>query len=182
MRRLHDWSIVHRDISLENILLEKSADKNAPLLVRIIDFGRASTERFFSGSVRGKPSYQAPEQHTNPDVETDGFLSDSFALGVVVYCLVLRDYPWLSTKPGGCKCFEFVRTYGFTSFLAKRQRRNSSERVERCMSGPLKALLGGLLSVDPAERFTLGESAFDLGFGPTRRPIWDEPWMRNGPG
>lgn len=24
-----------------------------------------------------------------------------------------QDYPWLSTRPGGCKCFEYVRKHGF---------------------------------------------------------------------
>ena len=26
-----------------------------------------------------------------------------------------QDYPWLSTRPGGCKCFEYVRKHGFRS-------------------------------------------------------------------
>jgi len=39
-------------------------------------------------------------------------------------------------------------------------------------------LLEGLLALDPDERLTLGERAWNDG----RRSVWDEPWMAHGPG
>jgi len=174
IKQLHDFSIVHRDLSLENILLAKSDTEEAGLQVRIIDFSMASTNRQFRNCVRGKASYQAPELHS--DQEYDAFLSDVFSLGVTLYALLLKDYPWLSTRPGGCKCFEYVRKHGFRSYLAKRKLRNSGSRVAEFMSEPVKQLLEGMLALDPAERLTLGESAWKIN-QLDRRSIWDESWL-----
>uniref|UniRef100_A0A7S1ATC9 Protein kinase domain-containing protein n=1 Tax=Noctiluca scintillans TaxID=2966 RepID=A0A7S1ATC9_NOCSC len=171
VKRLHDFPIVHRDISLENILIELSNGVNS---VKLIDFGMASTERHFKNCVRGKASYQAPELHE--DGEYDGFLSDAFSVGVTLYALLVRDYPWLSTRPGGCKCFGYVKKHGFRAYLAKRKLRNSNRKVGDVMSEPLKELLEGLLSVDPESRLTLGETASEAG----RRSVWDLPWTRTG--
>mmetsp|Transcript_23650 Transcript_23650/g.54034 ORF Transcript_23650/g.54034 Transcript_23650/m.54034 type:complete len:394 (-) Transcript_23650:145-1326(-) len=177
VQQLHDYALVHRDLSLENILLSRS--ENDEMEVRIIDFSMASTTRRFRNCLRGKASYQAPELHTHQ--EYDAFLSDAFSLGVTLYAVLLKDYPWLSTRPGGCKCFEYVRKNGFRSYLAKRKLRNSQSRVAEFMSEPLTQLLEGLLALDPAERLTLGESAW-AAEGCNRRSVWDEPWMHTGPG
>jgi len=175
VQQLHEFSIVHRDLSLENVLMSKSDDDS--LHIRIIDFSMASTSRTFRNCVRGKASYQAPELHS--DQEYDAFMSDVFSLGVTLYAVLLKDYPWLSTRPGGCKCFEYVRKHGFRSYLAKRKLRNSSARVGEFISEPLKQLLEGLLALNPADRLTLGESTWS---SDSRRSVWDEPWMHDGPG
>lgn len=176
MQQLHDLSIVHRDLSLENILLsDPNGDDN--LQIRLIDFSMASTSRYFRNCVRGKASYQAPELHC--EGEYDAYLSDVFSLGVTLYALLLKDYPWLSTRPGGCKCFEYVRKHGFRSYLAKRKLRNSTARVAEFMSEPLQELLEGMLALDPADRLTLGESAtFAQGNG---RSVWELAWLAQGP-
>lgn len=178
IQQLHDMAIVHRDLSLENILLTKLDDAEASLSIRIIDFSMASTQRRFRNCVRGKASYQAPELHT--DSEYDAFLTDAFSLGVTLYAVLLKDYPWLSTRPGGCKCFEYVRKHGFRSYLAKRKLRNSQARVADVMSEPLKQLLEGMLALNPDERLTLGERVWGTSSG--RRSVWDEPWMHGSPG
>jgi len=175
IQQLHDFNIVHRDLSMENILLSKMDDNS--LRVRIIDFSMASTARTFRNCVRGKASYQAPELHA--DLEYDAYLSDTFSLGVTLYAVLMKDYPWLSTRPGGCKCFEYVRKRGLRSYLSKRKLRNSTARVSEFMSEPLVQLLEGLLALEPAERLTLGERAWN---GSGRRSMWDEPWMQMGPG
>lgn len=176
MQQLHDFSIVHRDLSLENILLSKLDDDS--LHIRIIDFSMASTSRRFKNCVRGKASYQAPELHT--DAEYDALLSDAFSLGVTLYAVLLKDYPWLSTRPGGCKCFEYVRKHGFRSYLEKRKLRNSTARVADVMSENLKQLLEGMLALNPSDRLTLGESVWAADGG--RRSVWDVPWLHSGPG
>jgi len=174
IQQLHDYGIVHRDLSLENILMSKLDDDS--LHIRIIDFSMASTSRRFRNCVRGKASYQAPELHM--DGEYDAYLSDAFSVGVTLYAVLLKDYPWLSTRPGGCKCFEYVKKYGFRAYLTKRKLRNSTQKVAEFMSEPLVALLEGLLHFDPAERLTLGERSW----GGSRKSVWDMPWMHEGPG
>jgi len=174
IRALHDLGISHRDLSLENCLLTKDGP-DGELRLRIIDFSMASTSRMFQYCVRGKASYQAPELHL--EEKYDGFLSDAFSVGVTIYAMILKDYPWLSTRPGGCKCFEYVRKNGLRTYCQKRKLRNSSAKVADFLSEPLQSLLEGLLCLDPEKRLTLGEAAF----GNSRRSVWDEPWTHTGP-
>lgn len=175
VKQLHDMRIVHRDISLENILLEKFLTNtgNPTEEIRIIDYSMASSMRLFRNCVRGKASYQAPELHQ--DHEYDAFLSDTFSVGVTLYAMVMMDYPWLSTKPGGCKCFQYVQKHGIRSYFGKRKVRGSEKKVGERMTEPMQQLLEGMLSLDPSKRLTLGES----GHNSDRRSVWDEPWIKS---
>lgn len=78
--------LVHRDVSPHNVLVDLQGS------VRLTDFGVARTaiqdHRSRVGTVRGKPSYMAPEQVTGSAI--DG-RTDLFALGIVLYeCSCLR--------------------------------------------------------------------------------------------
>jgi len=177
MQRLHEMSMVHRDISLENILLSKN-EGDGTLAIKIIDLSMASTTRWFRNTVRGKASYQAPELHEV--AEYDAYLSDAFAIGVTIYALLLKDYPWLATRPGGCKCFEYVKKKGLRAYLVKRKVRESTTTVDQVISEPMKQLLEGLLAFDPNQRLTLGECNAGWEDGAAeckRRSVWDEPWL-----
>jgi len=168
LRQLHDLSIVHGDVSLENILLSSS------LQIKLIDFGLASTSRFRQG-LGCKPAYKAPEVRTGK--EFDGFLSDAFAVGVTLYGLFSNEYPWLSTRPGRCKSFDYFCKNGFYAFIKKRRLRCGSH-VEKLLSEPVIELLSGLLDPDPATRLTLGESAWaESG----RRSVCHSPWLDQPP-
>jgi len=168
---LHNVSIVHGDLSLENALLSSREDPGSKR-ARLIDFGAATTERFVTQRVTGKPSYQAPELFDD-ECARDGFLSDAFSVGVVLYAMCLMDYPWLSTS-GADKCFEYVKAKGLAAFLRKRKPPNGRQSMSEIASPELCALLVGLLEIDPSKRLTLGEDAF----GSDRRSVWDERWMQ----
>lgn len=171
--QLHDIGLVHRDLSLENVILD---NRNSDTLhARVIDFGMVSTSRHYKKCIRGKASYQAPEMH-GEDVY-DGYLSDAFALGVTLYTLVVKDYPWLSTRRGGCKCCDYVQKNGFRPYLEKRKLRSSNIKVSAAISEPFKELLEGLLAFSPKDRLTLGERDWS----DSRRSVWDTAWMRHGP-
>lgn len=177
VQRLHALGIVHGDLSLENILLAHGLGSEAPR-VQLIDFGMASTCRIRHRRV-SKPSYQAPEMHSEPEpLEYDGFQSDAFALGVVIYTLLMQDYPWVSTRPGVCKCFAFCRRFGFRDFVKKRSIRGGTTKVIQHMSEPFLRLLEGLLSPNPEKRFTLNEDPRGEAGG--RRSIWHEPLCEYG--
>jgi serine/threonine protein kinase len=168
---LHNRSIVHGDLSMENVLLSSCEDAGSPQ-IRLIDFGAATTARFVTQRVTGKPSYQAPEMFD--DMRTrDGFLSDAFSVGVLLYAMCLMDYPWLSTSEAD-KCFEYVKTKGFAAFFKKRKLPNDKRSMSEIVSPELCAMLAGLLEIDPSKRLTLGEDAF----GSERSSVWDEPWMQ----
>jgi serine/threonine protein kinase len=82
--------LVHRDVSLTNIMVTHDGG------VKVVDFGIArstlSTQHTLPGTVRGKPSYMAPEQCRGEVVD---HRSDVFSLGVVLYELTT-----------GLRCFE----------------------------------------------------------------------------
>lgn len=171
IRQLHDLGIVHKDISAESVLVNMHAGVSS---LQLNDFGFSSKQRFCSDGPSGRISYQAPEMHVGT---YDAFLSDAFAAGVTLYCVLLEDYPWLSTKQPGCKCFDYVREHGFRAYLSKRRVRGSRHTLRSRLSEPVVQLLEGLLAFDPEKRFTLGEAAWSSGES-TRKSVWDADWLR----
>lgn len=177
---MHDLGIVHGDISLENTLLHRRQRGSAgeQLQVKLIDFGMSSLERMRGDGLRGKVSYQAPEMHQRI-ARYDGFRTDAFALGVLLYTLAAVDYPWQSTCPGVCQLFEFVCLRGFREYLTRRKlHRGRGERLSDVFSQNFVNITKGLLSFSPARRLTLGERCWSE--APTSRPpqsVWDMPWL-----
>ena len=82
----HGLCIAHRDIKLENILV----DIDSPTLaVKIIDFGFATQTKAPGDMLKtycGTPAYMAPELCGRK--EYSGTMADSWALGIVLYTLL----------------------------------------------------------------------------------------------
>jgi serine/threonine protein kinase len=105
LQHLHSNSIVHRDIKLDNILIFDHED-NTGLTAKLADFGFASmlrsdqtTLNSFKGTRRG---YMAPEIHASredPNNYYDPKAADVFALGVVLFALVLGRLPFEFALP-----------------------------------------------------------------------------------
>jgi len=158
---LHDLGIAHRDLSLENILLTEGGQDEAPK-VKIIDFAMSTLASAVRSEARGKVVYRAPEMYEKEAY--DPFLVDAFALGVVLFAVAARDYPWSCTKRGMCKSFDFVLSKGFRAFLRQRRLRNSEDGtcLSEVLSPSFAELLEGLLELSPSRRWALGEARLDL--------------------
>ncbi|KAM3131431.1 hypothetical protein pb186bvf_016503 [Paramecium bursaria] len=78
---IHSRQIVHRDIKLENIIIDSSKQ------VKIIDFGFAVRSKQYSKSICGSPGYIAPELFDSEEIITK---SDIFSLGVIMVKLYTK--------------------------------------------------------------------------------------------
>lgn len=90
LSHVHECNIVHRDIKLENILIDHNG------LLKICDFGsaiRITSSSCQNGHVVGTPVYFAPEVFTRG---VQLFTSDIWAVGVILYELVFGEIPWAS--------------------------------------------------------------------------------------
>jgi serine/threonine protein kinase len=162
---LHDLGIMHKDISMENILLTEA--QGSYLQVKLIDFGMSSTKRLSKNLVRGKSSYQAPEMHT-PEIN-DAFVTDSFAVGVTLFSVAAKEYPWRATKSGKCKLFDYVRQHGLRRFAMGRG------LLGGVFNEDFFEMVQALLQIDPKKRATLGEEAWSG--DATHRSVWNFKWI-----
>lgn len=89
---IHDSGIAHRDLKLENILLDDNGS------IKIIDFGFS---RFVGPGQMvvtpcGSPAFAAPEIVSG--LEYDGMIADMWSVGVILFSLVTGELPWNSTN------------------------------------------------------------------------------------
>jgi serine/threonine-protein kinase len=132
-------SLVHRDVSLENILITFAGQ------TKIVDFGIAKAaiaiagERTETGLLKGKYAYMAPEYLRSEPI--DG-RADLFALGVVGFRLLARERPFRGETDA------HVMAAILGSARAPRVRSIRPELPEA-----LDDVVAKLLAKDPAERF-----------------------------
>ncbi|CAD8058227.1 unnamed protein product [Paramecium primaurelia] len=88
---LHNHQIAHCDIKPENILIA------ADYKVKLCDFGFARITQQLSRPPGGTPGYTAPEIYKGNNL--DLFKCDIFALGVVIFIIVMGFPPFQSNDP-----------------------------------------------------------------------------------
>ena len=86
---IHTYGIVHRDIKPENILLDKNKKS-----MKLVDFGLSNA--YMHGNLLttacGSPCYASPEMISGKAY--DGFFSDLWSCGVVLYCMLSGKLPF----------------------------------------------------------------------------------------
>lgn len=89
LESIHDNKIIHKDVSMDNVMLVGGDESK----VKLIDFGIANLSPKTGGSFSGslKPGYSPPELYRakkpNPQ-------SDFFSLGVTLYRMITGEYPF----------------------------------------------------------------------------------------
>ncbi|KAJ8765526.1 hypothetical protein K2173_014648 [Erythroxylum novogranatense] len=86
----HSMQICHRDLKLENTLLDGSSDPR----LKICDFGYSKSSVLHSQpkSTVGTPAYIAPEVLSRK--EYDGKIADVWSCGVTLYVMLVGAYPF----------------------------------------------------------------------------------------
>jgi serine/threonine protein kinase len=129
----HDLRVVHRDIKLENILLDRHDN------IRLIDFGLSRTfvtEDDLFKTLCGSPAYIAPELILNQEYTQS---ADIWSCGIVLFALVTGELPFCDQDNSIILQKICSNTIYFPEFL----------------SPQLVDLLKRILCKDPGRRITL---------------------------
>lgn len=139
----HSMQICHRDLKLENTLLDGSPTPR----LKICDFGYSKSSVFHSQpkSTVGTPAYIAPEVLSRK--EYDGKLVDVWSCGVTLYVMLVGAYPF--EDPEDPRNFRNT----LTRILSVQYLIPSYVRVSK----ECKHLLSQIFVADPGKRITIEE-------------------------
>jgi len=149
LERLHTAGVCHRDLSLENTMV------NDQRRVILIDFGMALRIRYNEEWQRltirnrgpyGKPPYLAPELHEE-DMQVDGQAVDLWSAAVMLSIMLTGNMLWGSTSPSRFDD-HWLRHVTHGNLITSEILHVSEEAV---------SLLNQMLAVDPANRLSLQE-------------------------
>jgi serine/threonine protein kinase len=152
LKRIHACGVMHRDISLKNLLV-RSLD---PPVAAICDFGKATDQRHSYNSAIGPIETVAPEVWRSAPHNPYTRAVDVWSLG----------YAWLSTfghlrgllSANGNQKADEVRSRSIHRELDNRVRSG-------LIPGSLGNLMRDMIAFDPAQRCTAEEAL--------RHPVWD---------
>ena len=134
---LHEVGIAHRDLKLENILLNYKKD------IKIIDFGLSNeynkeNEELLQSSC-GSPCYAAPEMIKG--LQYHGLDTDIWSSGILLYLMLCKSFPF--NDKNNSKLYQKILSGKFT--------------LPNYLSNEAKDLICKLLKVNPSERIKLNE-------------------------
>jgi serine/threonine protein kinase len=151
----HAQGVVHRDLKLENILLDHRGDASLSDfgIARIVDGTRLTA----TGGVVGTPMYIAPEQAMAAEID---YRADLYSLGIIMYLIMVGYFPF-----DGASVLAILNKH-----LSAPPPVPSS--VNPNLPPALDAVLLRALSKDPADRYTSADTLVEsFARAITSRPV-----------
>ncbi|CAD8108509.1 unnamed protein product [Paramecium sonneborni] len=164
---IHKLGFVHRDMKLENILMDKS------LNIKICDFGFSEPIKGgFATRSMGTLGYLAPELQSQGLINTEALpIAEVFSLGVCLFLLAFAHPPFRqSTK--ACAYWRFISTKQWGRYWQAVDKQNKYD-------DEFRSLIQGMLEPDPLKRMTI-EQVLDHKFliGGNKETFQLEVWER----
>ena len=148
LQYVHGKGVVHRDLKLENILVD---DK---LNLKVADFGFATFRKIHAlKSYKGTKTYMAPE--IKEQKTYDGMQIDIFSVGVILFIIVQGIFPFQEAKKD-----EYYYNLLLKGDYATYWKKTGGEKL----SDDFKDLILKMFSYDGSKRPTVAE-------------IMAHPWM-----
>jgi len=140
LEHMNSREVAHRDIKLENVLVDTSS-----MTLKVADFGYAAIGTEPLKSYRGTFTYMAPEIKEGNKLY-DGHKADLFSAGVVLFILVRGIFPFKEARKE-----EF-----FYNLLCERNFQEYWSKVEsEYLSEEFRDLIQRMLAYDPKARPSL---------------------------
>ncbi|RHY01830.1 hypothetical protein DYB25_010771 [Aphanomyces astaci] len=161
---LHTQRVAHRDLTLENILLDANG------ACQVCDFGLAVVLPVTCNEPVGKVPYMAPEVYAGDDY--DPCKADVWALGVMLFMLV-TGVPPIQRPCRTDKRFVMLEAYGVHSLV-------NLWHMDALFSESMMELIEMMLEVDPIQRLSMKEVTTALRIElKACKPscMWDELWQ-----
>lgn len=133
--------VAHRDLSLENILINDDND------IQLCDFGLAMDSTALTNTLAGKSFYMAPEVHANQLYVPAK--ADSWSLGIILF-IMITGFPLVEEAHHTDVRFAYLEKHGFRKLLASFKLQHLPE--------PLVHLLEGLLYICPTKRINVKDA------------------------
>lgn len=144
MRHINKKGLAHRDIKLENIMLDSQFN------LKLADFGFATGHRTSSKS-QGTMNYMAPELIA--DLKYKPKQVDLFAAAVILFAMVTQRFPFKSAEPSD-EFYQYIIIKDFEGFWAAH---SEVDPVIDDLSEEFKELFCSMVVVDGKERATIKE-------------------------
>ncbi|CAD8083237.1 unnamed protein product [Paramecium sonneborni] len=145
---MHSIEYVHRDIKLENIMLNSDAK------LFIIDFGLSVCLHTSKQYPRhcGTPNYMAPELNLDEKIINSNSLkkTDVFALGVIIFILAYGCPPFTIAIKTKCRFWNTIVSQRWEQFW-----NYFDKLIETPPHSDFKDLIQNMLEPDPSKRFTI---------------------------
>ncbi|KAI8145205.1 kinase-like domain-containing protein, partial [Fennellomyces sp. T-0311] len=140
---LHGMGIAHRDLKLDNLVLDHMG------ILKIIDFGCSCVFKYpfednitRSKGVYGSDPYIAPELYTQPTY--DPRQSDVWSCGIIFICMTIRRFPWRNPR---------LSDPSFRAFATNHN--HQQLRLLKLLPREARPVMATIMDMDPHRRATL---------------------------